>query len=296
MNLLQLAHLYLSTRVGVSQRYRRELLAVAQRCTRELGQVNGHLPSQAELAGWLQSLIDSGRSPATAATYRRMLRAVLRFGEREGYCGHYELPAVRVPRRAPRAWTADEVSRIVVAATTWPGTVGRHLACHWWPALLLTCYYSGARIGSIMAAEPFDWNPQHMTLTLRHTKSSAAQVCRLHPQAAKAIARIYDPQAERLFVWPYHRRHLFTVCRRIVEAAGVPCPRRKFNLFHRLRRTALTYCWAVDPAVAQRQGGHSSAEITRRHYVDPRIAADGLCAADILPPIRLPQERQLRLF
>jgi len=77
MNLLQLAHLYLSTRVGISQRYRRELLAVARRCTRELGQVNSHLPTQTELARWLQSLIDSGRSPATAAAYQRMLRAWL---------------------------------------------------------------------------------------------------------------------------------------------------------------------------------------------------------------------------
>jgi len=81
-----------------------------------------------------------------------------------------------------------------------------------------------------------------------------------------------------------------------MAVSGIALSRRKFGLFHRLRRTTLSYCWSVDPAMAQRQAGHASAETTKQHYVDPRICAQGLCAADILPPIKLPKDRQMRLF
>jgi len=123
-----------------------------------------------------------------------------------------------------------------------------------------------------------------------HRLDHGSRAIRLEPATHDLDTSPHQEQpAERLFVWPCCRRHLFAIFRRIIEAAGVRySPRHSLGLFHRLRRTALTYCWAVDPAVAQRQGGHSSAEITRKHYVDPRIAADGICAADILPPIRLP--------
>jgi len=224
MNLVELVERYLDTRLNLSKRYRSELKALARRCSAECGAINGSLPTQDALLGWLRRLADQGRSPATLAAYRRMLRAVLNWGAEQGLCPHYTLPVVRVPKPLPDAWTVEEVSRIIATATTWPGKVGRHLACKWWPALLLTCYYSGARIGSIMAAEPFDWNPQHMTLTLRHTKSGAAQVCRLHAQAAEAIARIYDPLAARLFEWPYCWWHLFVCFRRIVAVSGIAWP------------------------------------------------------------------------
>lgn len=136
-----------------------------------------------------------------------------------------------------------------------------------------------------MAASPNDWEPEAAFLLLSHTKNGNPALYRIHQQAAAAINRVWDRQAERLFQWSGGRWVFFRAFRRIVEAAGVPCPKSKsFGLFHRLRKTTLSYCWAVDPALAQRQADHSSQAVTRQHYVDPRLVIDtARSAADVLP-------------
>jgi len=291
VNLLQLAQSYLACRF-VSSRHAEDVLSVCRRAA--LAQTNGHI-NPAELITWLQSLQAQGRSPATLAHHRRILQAVLNWGAEQGLCPPVRLPRIKVPQPTPEAWTVEQVSRILQAASRWPGQVGRWPARDWWPALLLTVYWTGARIGSILAARPSDWDGQY--LVIRHTKTGKQAVYRLHEQASEAIRRVYDPKAERLFEHPYARWWIFRQFRRIVEAAGVPAPKGAGSLFHRLRRTCLSYCWAADPAIAQRQADHASAEITRRHYVDPRIVSEAKTAADVLPvPDYRPGPVQLRLF
>jgi integrase len=70
--------------------------------------------------------------------------------------------------------------------------------------------------------------------------------------------------------------------REIVAEAGIRQPAGGRQLFHRLRRTTLSLCAAVDPSVAQRQAGHANYATTLKHYIDPRIAR-GRSAADVLP-------------
>ncbi len=296
MDLPQLARLYLSQRIGLSAAYRADVLSTAARCQRECG-ANGDLPTRRQVCEWLQAGLDAGLSPATVRHRRGLLATLLRFASAHALVENLKLPAMRRPAAVPEAWTIAEVERIMGAASMWPGRVGPCDARQWWRALLLTVYWTGARIGSVMAAKPSDWQPAAGLLVLRSTKNGHTATYRLHAQAGEAIAHIYDPQAERLFVWPHHRRHLWTVMRRIVRSAGVPAGRRGFGLFHQLRRTTLTYCWAADPAVAQRQADHANPETTRRHYVDPRLlAAQAPCAADVLPVLKLPAEWQRRLF
>jgi integrase len=86
-----------------------------------------------------------------------------------------------------------------------------------------------------------------------------------------------------IWPWPHHRRTLFLRFRELVEAAGLPCPRTGHQLFHRLRRTMLSYCAAVSLPIAQQQAGHTTAAMTLRHYVDPSIARPQL------PPIPVPE-------
>lgn len=159
------------------------------------------------------------------------------------------------------------------------------MAAEWWPAVILSAYWTGARIGSLMAASPKDWEPEAAILTLRKTKNGRTATYRLHRQAADAIGKIYRPDADRLFPWPHGRWTLFRAFRRIVNAAGAPCQDgQAFGLFHRVRRTTITYCWAADPAIAQRQADHSSAAITRRYYVDRKLIHDtAQSAIDVLP-------------
>lgn len=299
MRLLDLARAYLADRIGLSNAHRADVLSVARRCSAQTGCTDGVLPTRQAITAWLQNALETGRSPACVARYRRILVAIYAWGAEQNLCQPVELPRVPVPRPVPQAWTVAEVSKILTVAASWPGYVGQNtLASDWWPALILTVYWTGARIGSIMEAQPSDWNVAGSTLTLRRTKNGRSMVYHLHPQAAGAIQYIYDPQGDRLFYWPHTRWWLYRVFRRIVEKAGVPAPKSgSGNLFHRLRRTCLSYCWAVDPSIAQRQADHSSARITLNHYIDPRIVMQqAKTAADVLPVPNIHPERQLRLF
>jgi integrase len=226
-------------------------------------------------------------SAPTVNTYRRIILALLRFGRQYGLADTdiYDLPRMREPEHPPEAWSITELSAILHTAANLQGTVGEFMAAAWWPAVILSAYWTGARIGSLMAASPNDWEPEAAILTLRKTKNGRAATYRLHRQAAEAIGRIYRPDAERLFPWPHSRWTLFRVFRRIVNSAGVPCrDGQTFGLFHRVRRTTITYCWAADPAIAQRQADHSSAVITWRYYVDRKLIQDtARSAADVLP-------------
>jgi integrase len=285
MNLIDLADSYLADRLGLSDSHRADVRSVALRCARDSGHCNGSLPSPPEVAAWLQAALDRGRSPACVARYRRILAALWRWGAERGFAFPVALPTVKQPLRLPEAWTVAEVNRLLCQAARQAGHVGPHDAADWWLALILVVYWTGARIGSILAAAPEDWDSAAALLSLRQTKNGRAAVYRLHVQAADALSRIVTRDAARLFVWPHSRWNLFRRFRQIVEAAGVPCPTHKrFGLFHRLRRTTISYCWAADPGLAQRQADHSSSEITRRHYVDPRIViANSRSAADVLP-------------
>lgn len=232
----------------------------------------------------------STHTPAAVNTKRAALLALWRMAHRLGHCHQPsgEVPRLPEPHPTPEAWDVSQVGTLLRVSYTWPGTIGRCRARDWWPALILTVYWTGARIGSVMAALPADWNAAGSVLVLTRTKNSRVRAYRLHPQAAETVNRIWAATAPTLFYWPHGTRYLWTVFRRIIEAAGIPAPKTSFNLFHRLRRTTLSYCWAVDPSVAQRQADHSSPALTRDRYVDPRIAATAaVSAADVLPVPRI---------
>ena len=296
MNLPQLASEYLACRLGLSARHRADVLHLAHRIHRELGLVNGTMPTEKQLVGWLQSLLDRGRSPHSINHYVRVLNAVLRWGAAHGLCPMIRLPKLKAPPSPPAAWTIAEIGRLLETAGRLPGLIGSVRTADWWQALILVLYWTGARIGSILEVRPSDLDFASGAIRLVKTKNKHSKLYRLHPQAIEAIRRIYDPQADRLFYWPHGIQWLYRQFRRLQKKAGVSIV--SGIAFHRFRDTCLSYCWAADPAIAQRQADHSSAEITRRHYVDPRLVqAEARQAADVLPvPDWQPGPRQRMLF
>ncbi len=289
MVLPQLAEQYLAGRF-VSKRYAQELRNIAKRLQHFSG--NGHLPTCQEAIAWLQSL---DVSPGSINSYRTKLLVLYHWLYQRGYLEQKpSIPRARPIKRMPEAWTAEEVGKLLAVARNWPGNVGRHAAAKRWPARIHAVYWTGARIGSVMEATPADFDADKGVLVLRKTKNSRERGYRLHPVAVAAIREIYSPAADRLFVWPHCYTNLFKEFRRLVRQAGIRyTPGKRFQLFHRLRRTTITYCWIADPALAQRQADHSSAEITKNHYVDPLIAQQAQSAVDVLP---VPEQvRQLTL-
>lgn len=79
---------------------------------------------------------------------------------------------------------------------------------------------------------------------------------------------------------------------------GIPSdPSDDHGLFHKLRRSAISYAARTSLENARRLAGHSNVNINIQHYIDPLIAQEG--QQSVLPVVRLPAiikpDRQLRL-
>lgn len=173
-----------------------------------------------------------------------------------------------------------------------PGDVGEMSRAAWWTTFLLAMFWSGCRVGALLKSPSANYRGGMLLVRGQKTRKSQLYIL---PASCCAEIDATDPHArELLWPWPHCRRHLFAEMRRLCESAGLPCQRKHGDLFHKLRRTTLSLCAAVDPAIAQRQAGHASYTTTQNHYVDPRIAR-GPCAADVLAD-PLAQRPQLRIY
>lgn len=240
-------------------------------------------------------------APATVNGARARLLAVWRFAWGVELIGTLPRSVAKAKERqpVPEAWTVAEVSRLIAHCAGMNGCVGCYPERRWWPAFLLTLYWTASRPTAILHASPADLESDGGWLRLRYVKTGRMELCPLPPAVVALVDSIRDHGAERLFVWPMSRRHLWVRFRHIVEATGLPSPRQQGrNLFYRLRRTAVSYAWKTSPDAARRLAGHTTTAMTERHYVDPRIASQREILG-ILPVIEIPDlggDRQQRLF
>jgi hypothetical protein len=119
-------------------------------------------------------------------------------------------------------------------------------------------------------------------LLVRRQKNRRPQWFPLPNTCCELIERTVPGRRRLIWQHPWNPRTVWTKMRELVEAAGLPAPRTGRQLFHRLRRTTITLCASIDPAVAQRTAGHQDYGTTLKHYIDPRIVTQR-SAADILP-------------
>jgi len=240
----------------------------------------------ATLAAFLHAYL-AHHAASTTNSKRRAILTLARWASKRGLaCQNCpaDVPTAREPRRIPLAWTVDEIERLVAAARGWPGCVGTIPARLFWPSLFLATYDTGCRIGALRSARSVDLSMANRSLVIQPeaTKTNVGCCYWLHDQTIAAIAGHYDLARELVWPWPHCRRLFWTATRRIVEKAGLVADRRGMSLYHKIRRTCISYCATVDLALAQQQAGHSDARLTARCYIDPRIARRQ-SAVDVLP-------------
>lgn len=226
----------------------------------------------------LRFLGDYSRNHA-ASTANAKIRVLLRLWKHAHQERYLRRPAPQIPRvpeaeHLPEAWFAEELTRLVWAAGRVRGTILGIPRRHWWKSLLLSAYWTSCRISALRLArsEDCDLGKGWLLIRAETQKTSKEQRYRLAPQAIGAIRLVYDPQRELIWPWPYCARTLYTHFRQICESAGLKPTKRGMGLFQRIRRTSISYAAREDLELARRLAGHSSLEITRRHYIDERIA------------------------
>lgn len=245
------------------------------------------------LRGFLYAYHEEGRAAPTVNDKRRMLLTFWRAAADEDLLAEprpRRIARIKEPRKLPEAWTVDEIGKILELCRQQQGRVGLIPADDWWTSLILTLYDTGGRIGAIIQAATRDYQPDDRSLRIRADtqKDKTEQVFQISDQAAEAIARHYSRERELIWPWPHARRNLYKLFReRIIEPACVPSKRVGGDLFHKIRRTCISYLAKEDLMLAVRQADHCRPELTFKHYIDPRIAVPKVQATDVLPRPKL---------
>ena len=274
---------YLPSRVAVSATYATDLATTTRKWSDYLGREAGLNDfSEPVVSGFLTNYRKKWSARSTNDK-----RAILLRLWQSAY--DHDLvdrpPRLRLIRRLPedhdppKAWNVDQVAALLRYAYALDGMVGEIRAAEWWPSLFLTVYWTACRIGALLRTPTASYDGK--TILVRHQKTRT----QIYP-LPESCCRVIEDTAprDRMLLWPmpWGRRWFYRLSRRIIEGTGLPCPREPRQMFHRLRRTNLSYCAAVDPAIAQRQAGHADYRTTLESYIDPTIAG-GRSAADVLP-------------
>jgi len=224
---------------------------------------------------------------ATVNSKRRAIMSLWRAAHSLGMAPQPdEVPTIKEPRRLPVAWTVEQINQLVAHCRTLPGYVGNLPRCDYWMSLVIVTYWTGCRITALRSTTTVDCDLSARYLIVRadHMKTNSDQMYRLSEQAVAAIRLVHSPNRQLLWPWPHCRRYFWASFRRIVEQSGLVSDTRGMDLFHKIRRTTISYAARDDIHLAMRQAGHASEQTTRRHYIDERIAW-GRSAADVLPSL-----------
>lgn len=185
------------------------------------------------------------------------------------------------PRRAPVAWTIEELRQLVASLEKLPGRVSGIPARDWWRAVVLCCWSSGERISAMIALKWSDVKGRTIFIPAEARKQKTADaVYHLDDQAVAALDAIREPTREKVFPWELSKCYLWIRFGRIVKRSGLATGRERS--FHCIRRSVASHYTALggDATAAL---GHSDRRVTAA-YLDPRIVVAPQ-VSDVLPKI-----------
>ena len=254
---------------------------------RSWGDLLGRTPETTDLeelavARFLQHRVRT-KSAATAAKDRAQIRAIWEFCARRRLCETWpQVPRIIVPERVPEAWLIDELQRVIDAARQEPFTYCGFSGSLVFPAILLTAYSTGERIGGIMGLLCRDVRGCSVIFRAESRKGGRRDVFRdISVACADALLAVKRGPDDTAIPWDRHETYVYNRLDIILRRAGLPHGRR--DKFHKVRKTTASYYQAAGGS-AQQLLDHSSPSVTRR-YLDPRIVKPRDSAPSMLPKV-----------
>ncbi|MFO0791933.1 MAG: tyrosine-type recombinase/integrase [Pirellulales bacterium] len=251
---------------------RRALVALRKFCGNEDVMIESLTSSL--IANFLQHLWEGGKPPVSINNkYRAPLLAVANHAlQTLGLDRAIRVKKLREIRNPPRAWTVEEMKRLLAAAQRFrPGNYYGTLRCdQFWTALIRVSYETGLRRAALFAIQQnnVDLESGWLTVDGNTQKALKGQCFKLSDDTISALASIWAPHRELLFSGVSLRtidKHFDS----LIDAAGVRYTRRGMNKFHAIRRTAATQiCAQKGIAAASSFLSHSDSQVTLR-YIDP---------------------------
>ena len=230
---------------------------------------------------WLSQLPGS---PATRNKYRRYLLCMLLHARRKGLVGDWirNLPKAKESKLLPRAWTVEEFSQLLEAAGSVEESYNGVPGNLWWRSLLLSLWYTGCRVQSMLDVRTDDVDIANGTIVVESQKDRRQMLYLLPDDASRAMRRI-GWRREMMWPWPWadRKKTLLRRLRQIIFEADLP---QLATPFHAIRRSVASYVAnKLGVAVACDVIGHSRMSTTQRHYIDPRICCNARKAASVMP-------------
>lgn len=250
-------------------------------------EMSRYLRWRAETPGW------RGRLPA-AATVRKdqnMIQAAWKYAARKKIASEFpDLPPVKVPKKIPtgRAYTIDDVSRLVRRAKRRFGRTGGLPSSWWWSTIIYGAVTTGERFTALSMVRWADVDLERRRIVFRGENRKG----RTRDIERQITAELADMLAQQRrgpndLVWPWDRRSrsqwasLQVLCR----TAGVT-----YRGFHGFRRTAASYAALMGGrAAATRLLDHSDPNL-QAVYVDPLICPSEENSCSALPPLDLEEK------
>lgn len=209
----------------------------------------------------------------TVEMYVKKILALWRFAFHQRWV--WKWPAIELAEtsdKIPIAWTEPQLRVLFSALRRQTGFIGAVPAADWWIAQHWLIWHTSERIGAIMGLEwpTLDLSAGYVVFPAGLRKGRRRETgYPLGPHCVAALQRIREPVRERVFPFPWDRSMLWRRYKAILQGAGLPFDRK--HMFHALRKSVASHMEAAG-ADSTDTLGHSDRAITKRYYLDPRIA------------------------
>jgi len=217
-----------------------------------------------------------------------MLKAVWTYAARKRIVSEFpELPPIKVPKRIPtgRAYTIEDVSKLVRRAKRRIGRTGGLPSSWWWATLVYSAVTTGERFTALTSVRWGDVDLERLRIVFRgETRKGSTRDLERQITAELAAILAENRRKDDDLVWPWDRRtrSQWASLRVLCRSAGVT-----YRGFHGFRRTAASYAALVGGrAAATRLLDHSDPAL-QAVYVDPLICPNDENSCAALPPLDL---------
>lgn len=272
MKLLAFAEKYV-VRNGGSEGYLRNVRSICRRLDWDVRDLTTDR-IDAYLSGALKTL-----QPTTVSFHRCVLRSLQLAAYNDGLLNGSTVPKllrrVKCPDPNPRAWTHDEISRLLAVAAEMPGNSGGVPVKQILPAWIKVAYSSGLRLGDLIEARHESIRGSRLSLVMRKTRRQHVVV--LDDQALSAIQSL-PVKGPKIFGNLLTRRMVLRRMSECVKRAGL-CGSGKY-----LRRASATYA-EIAGMDATRQLGHKCGHM-KRFYLDAALLAEHQRPIPSLPALQ----------
>ncbi|WP_417459183.1 tyrosine-type recombinase/integrase [Kordiimonas sp.] len=217
----------------------------------------------------MQTVLDAGRSKATANKDRSQLLTLWRHASRLGMVDSWpNVPQLVEPERTPEAWLPEEFDRLLKAVDSQQGKIGEVPRSLWWRAIILLCLDTGERITAVRTAK-WDWFYGEWVKVPAESRKGKHRdrLYRLNAETTAELENMRGYSRKDVFPWPYCDGYLWTLFGKLLKEANLPSGRR--DKFHKIRRTtgSVAHAAGLD---AQEVLDHQYRRTTQR-YIDPRF-------------------------